>query len=63
MAERFQVRDATGFGWDWLPDWCVVDTERQVRVAAYERHGEAAADCAERNRMAEADWAEGEGRR
>lgn len=48
-AERFQVRDAKGAGYDWLPDWCVVDTVEQVRVAAYDDEGEARRDCAERN--------------
>lgn len=51
-AERFEVRDATGPGWDWLPDWCVVDTEKQTRVAAYDDEAAARADCDERNREA-----------
>lgn len=45
VKERFQVRDATG--WDWLPDWCVVDTEKQVRVAAYDDEAAARAHCEE----------------
>jgi hypothetical protein len=53
MPERFQARDATGPNWDWLPDWVVVDTERQVRVAAYNDRAAAAADCNERNRERE----------
>jgi hypothetical protein len=46
---RFVVRDATGRGWEWLPDWCVVDTVKQVRVAAYNSENEARKDAAERN--------------
>lgn len=51
MADRlrFQVRGATGPNWDWLPDWVVVDTEKEVRVAAYGDEGAARKDCAERN--------------
>lgn len=52
--ERFEVRDATGPNWDWLPDWVVVDTEKQVRVAAYNNKDQASADAAERNRKADA---------
>lgn len=49
MAERFQVRDATSPSWNWLPDWVVVDTEKKVRVAAYDDKDAALADCDERN--------------
>lgn len=45
--ERFEVRDATGLGWDWLPDWCVVDTEKKVRVAAYDDEAAARKHCDE----------------
>lgn len=51
--KRFEVRDASGPGWDWLPDWCVVDTEKQIRVAAYNDEETARADCAERNEEAQ----------
>lgn len=44
---RFVVRDATDL--DWLPDWCVVDTELQVRIAAYSDEAAAYIDAAERN--------------
>jgi hypothetical protein len=47
--ERFEVRDATGPGWDWLPDWVVVDTEQQVRVAAYDDEESARRHCGELN--------------
>ncbi len=46
---RFEARDATGPGWEWLPYWCVVDTIRQVRVAAYSSEKEARRDAARRN--------------
>jgi hypothetical protein len=52
VKQRYVVRDASGPGWEWLPDWCVVDTERQVRVAAYDEEGLAREDCAERNEEA-----------
>lgn len=48
MKARFQVREA-GAGYEWLPRWCVIDTERQVRVAAYSDEATARADCAGRN--------------
>lgn len=47
--KRFQVRDATGPGWEWLPDWCVVDTKRQVRVAVYDDEASARSHCDELN--------------
>lgn len=49
QQQRFEVRDATGPGWDWLPDWCVVDTEKQVRVAAYDDEASARSHCDELN--------------
>lgn len=48
-SERFEVREATGPAWDWLPDWVVVDTERQVRAAAYDDEASARAHCDELN--------------
>jgi hypothetical protein len=48
-SERFVVREAIGPGWDWLPDWLVIDTVSQVRAAAYNDKGSAVADAAERN--------------
>lgn len=62
MSERYVVRDASGPGWEWLPDWCVVDTARQVRVAAYDAESSAYQDAAQRNQEEVADAAEGEGR-
>lgn len=50
MSERFVVREATGPAWDWLPDWLVIDTEREVRAAAYNDEATARADAAERNK-------------
>lgn len=50
MGERFQVRDARSRAYDWLPDWVVVDTVRQVRVAAYNDEASARADAQERNK-------------
>jgi hypothetical protein len=49
--ERFEVRDATGPGWDWLPDWCVVDTQKEIRVSAYDDEETARAHCAELNQQ------------
>lgn len=46
---RFQVRHCT---WDWLPDWLVIDTEKEVRAAAYDDEAEARADCEARNQEA-----------
>ncbi len=48
-SERFVIREATGPEWDWLPDWLVIDTVRQVRAAAYNDKESAVADAAERN--------------
>lgn len=48
-SERFVVRDATGSGWDWLPDWLVIDTVKEIRAAAYDDKASAVADAAERN--------------
>lgn len=49
VVERYDVRDARSAGYDWLPDWCVVDTVEQVRVAAYDDEGDARKHCAELN--------------
>jgi len=49
MSERFVVREATGPAWNWLPDWLVIDTEKEVRAAAYNDEAAAIADAAERN--------------
>lgn len=48
-TDRFVVRGATGPAWDWLPDWLVIDTEKQVRAAAYNDEASAVADAAKRN--------------
>jgi hypothetical protein len=50
VSERFVVRDATSPCWEWLPDWLVIDTEKEVRVAAYDDEQSALADAAERNK-------------
>ena len=50
MAEpRYEVRDARAPVYDWLPDWVVVDTEKQVRAAAYNDEESARKHCAELN--------------
>jgi hypothetical protein len=46
---RYEVRDARGPAWGWLPDWVVVDTELQVRAAAYDDEESARKHCAELN--------------
>lgn len=46
--ERFQVRKS-GPGYEWLPDWCIVDTEKQVRAGAYGDEATARQHCAELN--------------
>lgn len=51
-TERFEVRDSSGPGWEWLPGWCVVDTVKQVRAAAYNDEATAAAHCSELNTLA-----------
>ena len=47
-GERFEVRKS-GPGYEWLPAWCVVDTEEQVRAAAYNDEASAREHCAELN--------------
>lgn len=49
MTERFQVREC-GRGYEWLPPRCVVDLQREVRVAAYADKRQAELDCDERNK-------------
>lgn len=50
--QRFEVREATGPAWDWLPDWLVIDTEREVRAAAYDDENAAREHCDELNQEA-----------
>lgn len=50
---RFEVRDVSGCGW--LPDFIVVDTELELRVAAYDSEEDAHEDCDERNAAEKAE--------
>ena len=45
-GRRFVVRECD---WDWLPDWLVIDTVKQIRAAAYDDEESARAHCAEMN--------------
>jgi hypothetical protein len=47
--DRYVIRDASGPGWEWLPDWLVIDTEKEVRAAAYDDEDSARKHCAELN--------------
>lgn len=60
MAEskRFEVRKS-GPGYDWLPAYCIVDTEKQVRAGAHSDEAAAQKHCAELN--AESEDGEGAG--
>lgn len=48
VEERFVVRKS-GPGYEWLPAFCIVDTEKQVRASAYDDEDEANRDCDSRN--------------
>ncbi len=45
---RFVVREC-GPAYDWLPPWCVVDTEKRVRCSAYSTEADARQDAEARN--------------
>jgi hypothetical protein len=46
--ERFEVRKC-GPGYEWLPPYVIVDTERQVRVGAHSTESAAREHCDELN--------------
>jgi hypothetical protein len=45
---RFQVRKS-GPGYEWLPAYCIVDTEKHVRAGAHNDEAAAREHCAELN--------------